>query len=85
MIYVDDASNIKGSDTRITLEGLGDILIEQTLKLEFIANNNQAEYEALIIGMILTFEMWVFRQRAKSDSQLVANQVSRSTKPRSHN
>lgn len=58
------------------LEGPSDMLIEQTLKLEFTASNNQAKYETLIFSVILTLEMGSTRLKVKSDSQLVANQVS---------
>jgi len=34
-------------------ENPGDILIEQSLRFEFKASNNQEEYEALIAGMNL--------------------------------
>lgn len=57
------------------LEVLGNIVIEQALEFEFTANNNQAEYEALIVGMTLALEMWATRLKYKSDSQLVANKV----------
>lgn len=56
------------------LEGLGNILIEQSLHFEFKTCNNQAGYEVLIIEMNLAKEMgenicsW-------SDSQLITNQV----------
>jgi ribonuclease HI len=53
LLFVDGASNLKGSAAGIGLEGLDDLLIEQSLKFEFKASNNQAEYEALIAGMTL--------------------------------
>lgn len=60
----------------IILEGLVDKLIKKALKFEFTANINQAEYKALISCMILALEMGASRLKAKSDSQLVSNQVS---------
>lgn len=72
-LFIDGISNIKWSNTRVVLEGPRDTLIEQTLKLEFNANNNQAEYEALIAKMILALEIVGFRLKAKVDSQLVSN------------
>ena len=48
LLSVDGSSNLKGSGAGIVLEGPGDILIEQSLRFEFKASNNQAEYEALI-------------------------------------
>lgn len=77
-LSVDGTSNIKGSGTRIVLEELGNILIEEDSMFVFTSNNNQVEYEALITGMISTLEMRASRLKAKSDSQLVTNHVSRS-------
>jgi hypothetical protein len=74
-LSVDVASNIKGSRAGVVLEGPDGVLIEQSLRFTFKASNNQAEFEALIAGMKLTREMEVTDLRAKSDSQLVTNQV----------
>ncbi|KAK2371898.1 hypothetical protein QL285_073098 [Trifolium repens] len=75
-LSVDGASNIRGSRAGVVLEGPDGVLIEQSLRFAFKASNNQAEYEALIAGMKLAREMEVTDLRAKSDSQLVTNQVS---------
>ena len=58
------------------LEGPDGVLIEQSLRFAFKASNNQAEYEALLAGMKLAKEMDMTGLKAKSDSQLVTNQVS---------
>lgn len=76
LLSVDGSSNIKGSGAGIILEGPGDLLIEQSLKFDFKASNNQAEYEALIAGMLLAQEMGAKNLRARSDSQLMTNQIS---------
>jgi ribonuclease HI len=73
-LSVDGASNIRGSGARVVLEGPDGVLIEQSLRFAFKASNNQAEYEALIVGMRLAKEMEVADLRAKSDSQLVTSQ-----------
>jgi ribonuclease HI len=75
-LSVDGASNIKGSGAGVVLEGPDGVLIEQSLRFAFKASNNQAEYEALIAGMKLAREMDITDLKAKSDSQLVTNQVS---------
>ncbi|RDX81321.1 rnhA, partial [Mucuna pruriens] len=56
------SSNKKGSGVGIILEGLGGILIEQSLRFGFQASNNQAEYEALLARIY--------------DSQLITGQVN---------
>ncbi|RDX84096.1 hypothetical protein CR513_34905, partial [Mucuna pruriens] len=55
------------SDTRRTKR----VLIEQSLHFEFKANNNQAEYEVLLVGMKLAKELEVRTLTAKSDLKLV--------------
>ena len=52
------------------------MLIKQTLRFAFKASNNQAEYEALIAGMVLAKEMGAKGLLAKSDSLLVTGQVT---------
>jgi len=76
LLSVDGSSNLKGSGAGIILEGPGDVLIEQSLRFEFKASNNQAEYEALIAGMNLAAEMGAENLRARSDSELITSQIS---------
>ena len=58
------------------LKGLDDVKVEQSLRFSFRASNNQAEYEALIVRMILVKEMGVQRLLTKIDSQPVTGQVT---------
>lgn len=67
-LSVDDASNIKGSNSKIVLEGPRKILIEQLLKFEFRDSNNQVKYESLIVGMTIALEMGASRSKLKNDS-----------------
>jgi len=76
MLSVDGSSNQQGSGAGIILEGPNGVLIEQALRFAFKASNNQAEYEALIAGMLLAKEMGTQSLLAKSDSQLVTGQVT---------
>jgi len=76
MLLVDGSSNQQGSGVGIILEGPNGVLIEQALRFAFKASNNQAEYEALIAGMLLAKEMGAQSLVAKSDSQLVIGQVT---------
>jgi len=57
LLSVDGSSNQQGSGAGIVLEGPNGVLIEQALRFAFKASNNQAEYEALIAGMLLAKEM----------------------------
>ncbi|XP_068476580.1 uncharacterized protein [Phaseolus vulgaris] len=76
LLSVDGSSNQQGSGAGIVLEGPNGVLIEQALRFAFKASNNQAEYEALIAGMLLAKEMGVHNLLVKSDSQLITGQVS---------
>jgi len=58
------------------LEGPNGLLIEQALRFAFKASNNQAEYEARIVGMLLAKEMGAKSLLAKGDSLLVTGQVT---------
>ena len=69
--YVDDVSNIKRYGAGIILEGPDNITLEQALKLNFRASNNQAEYKVLIAGLKLAREVRAKRLRCYTDSQLV--------------
>ena len=53
-LYIDYASNVKGSSARIILKGPDNVTLEQALKLNFKASNNQAEHETFIVGLKLT-------------------------------
>ena len=57
ILYVDSASNVKGSGIGIILKSPDIITLEQALKLNFRASNNQAEYEALIADLKLAREV----------------------------
>ncbi|RDX61680.1 Retrovirus-related Pol polyprotein from transposon 17.6, partial [Mucuna pruriens] len=56
-LSMDGSSNEIGSGVGVILEGPDGILIEQSLHFDFKASNNQAEYEALLVGMRLALEI----------------------------
>ena len=51
------------------------ITIEKSLRLNFSATNNEAEYEALLMGMMMVQKMGGKAVRVFSDSKLVVGQV----------
>uniref|UniRef100_A0A2N9FRK2 Uncharacterized protein n=1 Tax=Fagus sylvatica TaxID=28930 RepID=A0A2N9FRK2_FAGSY len=57
----------------ISPEGL---VLEQAIRLKFSASNNEAEYEALLIGLKTATKLGASHLQVFCDSQLVANQVS---------
>src|ERR1044072_2685555 len=75
ILSVDRSSNKRGSGVGIVLEGPDGIQIKQSLKFNFKASKNQAEYEALLAGMSLASEMEAKHLQVRSDSQLVVSQV----------
>ena len=52
-LYVDGVANQRGSGVRLVLVSPERITIEKSLTLNFSATNNEAEYEALLMGMIM--------------------------------
>ncbi|XP_068503974.1 uncharacterized protein [Phaseolus vulgaris] len=76
VLSVDGSSNQQGSGAGVILEGPDSVLIEQSLRFAFKASNNQAEYEALIVEILLAKEMGAKVSVAKSDSLLVIGQVT---------
>jgi len=59
------------------LEGPGEIFVEHALKFEFKTSNNQAEYEAIIVGLYLANELEVTKLICKTDSRLVVGQLTK--------
>ena len=74
-MYVDGASNQKGSGVGLVLISLEKIIIEKSLRLDFSATNNEAEYEALMIGMAMVQRMGGKSVKVFLDSRLVVGQV----------
>ena len=52
-VCVDGVANYKGSSVRLVLTSPEGIRIEKSLRLGFLATNNEAEYEALLVRMTM--------------------------------
>ena len=76
-VYVDGASNQKGSGVRLVLISFEKIRIEKSLRLNFLVTNNEAEYETLIKGMAMVQRMRGKSIKTFSDSKLVICQVKK--------
>ena len=74
-VYVDGASNYKGSRIGLVLTSPEKVIIEKFLRLNFSATNNESEYEALLIGMIIVQRMGGNSVKVFSNSRLVVGQV----------
>ena len=68
---MDGAANQKGSGIGLVLILPKRITIEKSLRLGFSATNNEAEYEALLQGMVLVQKKGGKAMKAFSDSRLV--------------
>ncbi|XP_074271407.1 uncharacterized protein LOC141595343 [Silene latifolia] len=75
-LYIDGASNARGAGVGLVLRSpKGDIIV-QAIRCEFKATNNEAEFEALILGMQMASGLKVRNLRVYSDSLLVVNHVN---------
>ncbi|XP_016195145.1 uncharacterized protein LOC107636127 [Arachis ipaensis] len=81
-LHVDGASNQMSGGTGIILESPTGVIYEQSVKFEFPVSNNQAEYEALLGGLILAREVGATRLKVCSDSQIITSQVNGSYQAR---
>ena len=74
-LYVDRAANQRGSGVGLVLVSPEKITIEKSLRLNFSATSNEAEYEALLMGMMMVQRMGGKAVKVFSDSKLVVGQV----------
>ena len=74
-VYVDRVANQKGSGVGLVLISPEKLVVEKSLRLGFIAINNEAEYETLLEGMSMVHKMGGKSVIIFSDSRLVVGQV----------
>nr|GEU91847.1 reverse transcriptase domain-containing protein [Tanacetum cinerariifolium] len=65
ILFTDGSSCVDGSGAGLILTSPEEIEFTYALRFQFAASNNQAEYEALIVGLWITAD--VCRQRGKHD------------------
>ncbi len=73
---MDGASNAKGSRTGVVIMTPDDMVIEQSVRLDFKASNNEAEYEAVLVGLNSTKILGAMNLIIHCDSLLVASQIN---------
>ncbi|XP_064966968.1 uncharacterized protein LOC135613882 [Musa acuminata AAA Group] len=76
VLHVDGSANSKGIGAGLVLQAPDGRSFERSLRFEFQATNNEAEYEALLAGLRLALEMQVVAICVLTDSQLVAEQLN---------
>ena len=74
-VYVNGALNQKGFGAGLVLISPKKVIVEKSLRLNFSATNNEAEYEALLMGMAMVHRMGGKSVKVFSDSRLVVGQV----------
>jgi hypothetical protein len=75
-VYVDGASNSKGSGTGVVIITPDETVIEQSIRLDFKTSNNEAEYEAVLAGLKSAKTLEARRLIVYCDSLLVASQIN---------
>lgn len=74
-MYVDGALNCRGVGVRIILISLKGIRVEKSFWLGFHVSNNEAKYEALLVGLRMSKQIGEDRVQLYCDSRLVVSQV----------
>ncbi|KAJ8618520.1 hypothetical protein MRB53_014706 [Persea americana] len=75
-LYVDDASNSRGSGAGMVFITQEEAMMERAVTLGFAASNNEAEYETLLTELGTTKELGSRWLIVHCDSQLLANQLN---------
>ncbi|KAL0457061.1 UNVERIFIED_CONTAM: polyprotein [Sesamum latifolium] len=75
LLHVDGSSTAQGSGAGIVITTPQGEDLVFAIKFDFKASNNEAEYEALVIGLRMAHETEAKHLLAYSDSQLVVKQV----------
>ncbi|GAV56672.1 RVT_3 domain-containing protein [Cephalotus follicularis] len=81
-LSVDGSSCITGSSAGVLLVSPSGWMLEYALRFGFKAINNEAEWEALIVGLTIAKYLEVQRIKASSDSQLVVGLACEEYEPR---
>nr|GEX24553.1 reverse transcriptase domain-containing protein [Tanacetum cinerariifolium] len=74
-LLTDGSSCVDGSGAGLILTSPEGVEFTYALRFQFTASNNEAEYEALVVGLQIAARMGVKNVQVSVDSKLVANQV----------
>ena len=74
-VYIYGVANHRGFGVGLVLISPVKIIIEKSLRLDFSAINNEAEYEALLVGMTMVQKMGRKAMEIFLDSRLIVGQV----------
>ena len=79
-LNVDGASLQMGAGLGLQLKAPTGEVIEQAIRINFSVSNNEAEYEAIIVGLDLAISVSLEKIYIQSDSQLVVGQICETPK-----
>lgn len=79
-LFTDGASSVEGSGEGLIITDPEGQEIIYALRFNFKTSNKEAEYEALIAGIVLTIQMEVQHLHVYTDSLLIANRLKDCTK-----
>ncbi|GAA0143759.1 hypothetical protein LIER_04367 [Lithospermum erythrorhizon] len=71
----EDPNNPKGSGAGILIQGPEGLRFEYALRFSFKTTNNEAEYEAIVTGLLLAQSLSITRIVVRGDSKLVIEQI----------
>ena len=80
-LNIDRASRQIGAAIGLQLKSPSGDKIEQTIRLEFSASNNELEYEAILAKLELAAALSASKLLIQSDSQLVVGQLTKNSNP----
>ncbi|KAM2369176.1 hypothetical protein EV1_046126 [Malus domestica] len=83
-LHVDDTSNYKSSRAGMVFVTPDGSMLEQAISLGFKASNNEAEYEALLVGIRMAKDLGVQKFTIHSNSQLITSQTTREYTTKHH-
>ncbi|XP_074356734.1 uncharacterized protein LOC141696500 [Apium graveolens] len=75
-LYIDGASNVNGIRLGLVLKSPKGYMIAHSICCDFKATNNEAEYEALIVGLMTARDMKMRNIDVNCDSLLIVNHVN---------
>ncbi|XP_057530747.1 uncharacterized protein LOC130809121 [Amaranthus tricolor] len=75
-LYVDGSSTQSASGAGLLIVSSAGVRMERAVRFEFAASNNEAEYEALLMGLRICYETGAKKLSAFSNSQLIVGQVN---------
>ena len=75
IVQTDGSTTKKVEGARVVLISLEKEVLKYVVRLQFLATNNEAEYEALLIGLSLAKALGAKNLIVQADSQLIIGKV----------